>query len=101
MRSEEKRERASYSMYLPPKAASILEGYTNGSGYGSISRTAEEIIMCFDSIYKSVQTIGQLSNQPLDQQTPNQQQQLLLALFTFFSNIQTATSRLGWVEVQS
>jgi len=97
--AEEKR--IPYSVYLTPKAASILNGYAKGSGYVSVSRTVEEIILCFDSIYKSVQDIGKIANLPSTQQTPDQQNRLLLALFTFLSNIQNATSRLAWVEDQS
>lgn len=97
--TEEKR--VPYSVYLTPKAASILNGYVRGSGYVSVSRTVEEIILCLDSIYKSVQNIGRLSNVSPAQQTPEQQSQLLLALFTFFSNIQNATSRLSWADDQS
>lgn len=95
-RIEEKR--VAYSVYLTPKAASILNGYAKGSGYVSISRTVEEIILCFDSIYKSVKNIGNIANVPLDQQTSEQQNRLLLGLFTFLSNIQNATSRLNWTE---
>jgi len=94
-------KRVPYSVYLTPKAASILNGYAKGSGYVSVSRTVEEIILCFDSIYKSVQDIGKLANLPSTQQTPDQQNRLLLALFTFLSNIQNATSRLAWAEDQS
>ena len=98
MQSEEKR--VPYSVYLTPKAASILNGYAKGSGYVSISRTVEEIILSFDSIYKSVQDISRLSNLPPTQQTQEQQNRLYLALFTFLSSIQNATSRLAWVEEQ-
>ena len=94
-------KRVAYSVYLTPKAASILNGYARGSGYVSVSRTVEEIVLCFDSIYKSVQAIGMLASVPLDQQTQDQQRQLLLALFTFLSNIQNVTSRLNWAENQS
>jgi hypothetical protein len=86
---------------LTPKAASILNGYVKGSGYVSVSRTIEEIILCFDSIYKSVQNIGQIANVPPAQQTPDQQNKLLLALFTFLSNIQNSTSRLAWASDQT
>jgi len=93
-------ERRAYSVYLTPKAAQILDGYARGSGYVSVSRTVEEIILCFDSIYKSVQDIGKLASVPIDKQAPDQQSRLLLALFTFLSNIQNATSRLNWAEDQ-
>jgi len=97
--TEEKR--VAYSVYLTPKAASILNGYAKGSGYVSVSRTVEEIVLCFDSIYKSVQDISRIANTPPLQQPQDQQNKLLLALFTFLSNIQNATSRLNWVDDQT
>lgn len=93
-----KEKRVAYSIYLTPKASSILNGYAKGSGYVSVSRTVEEIILAFDSIYKSVQAIGKLANVPPSQKTPEQQSELLLALFTFLSSIQNATSRLILAE---
>ena len=98
MSAEEKR--VPYSVYLTPKAASILNCYAKGSGYVSVSRTVEEIVLCFDSIYKSVQDIGKLANLPAGQQTQEQQNRLLYALLTFLSSIQNATSRLKWDEEQ-
>lgn len=32
----------------------VLKQYSMGSGYGSLSRTVEEIILAFDSTYNSV-----------------------------------------------
>jgi hypothetical protein len=58
----------------------------------------EEIVLCFDSIYKSVQDIGKLANLPASQQSQEQQNRLLYALLTFLSSIQNATSRLSWVD---
>jgi hypothetical protein len=98
MSVEEKR--IPYSVYLTPKAASILNGYVKGSGYLSASRTVEELILAFDFIYKSVAELGKLLNTPLDQQTPDQQARSLWALFTLFSSIQNATARLQWADEQ-
>jgi hypothetical protein len=99
MAADEKR--VPYSVYLTPKAASILNCYVKGSGYVSVSRTVEEIILCFDSIYKSVKDIGMLANLPTGQQSQEQQNRLLYALLTFLSSIQNATSRLAWIEEKS
>ena len=99
MSTEEKR--VPYSVYLTPKAAAILNCYVKGSGYVSVSRTAEEIILCFDSIYKSVQDIGKLANFPANQQSQEQQNRLLYAYLPFFSSIQNATSRLSWMDDKS
>lgn len=96
MPAEEKR--VPYSVYLTPKASSILNCYVKGSGYVSVSRTVEEIILCFDSIHKSVRDIGKLANLPTGQQSQEQQNRLLYALLTFLSSIQNATSRLAWIE---
>jgi len=96
MSSEEKR--IPYSVYLTPKAASILNGYVKGSGYLSASRTVEEMVLAFDFIYKSVAELGKLLNVPLDQQTQDQQTKTLWALFTLFSSINNATARLQWAD---
>ena len=50
----EPEKRKPISVYLTPKAAMILREYNTGSGYGSLSRTVEEIILAFDSTYKLV-----------------------------------------------
>lgn len=55
MSSEDKR--TAYSIYLTPKADEILKGYVKGSGFLSISRTVEEMIIAFDSLYKMFETI--------------------------------------------
>jgi len=96
MSSEEKR--VPYSVYLTPKADTILRCYVRGSGYLSASRTVEEMILAFDFIYKSVAELGRIMNTPLDQQKQDQQTRTLWALFSLFSSIQNATSRLQWAE---
>ena len=96
MSSEEKR--IPYSVYLTPKADAILKCYVKGSGYLSASRTVEEIVLSFDFIYKSVAELGKILNTPLDQQKQDQQERTLWALFTLFSSIQNATSRLQWTD---
>ncbi len=47
-------KRTPISIYLTPKAAMVLREYSIGSGYGSLSRTVEEIILAFDATYKIV-----------------------------------------------
>ena len=56
--SEEKR--TPLSIYLTPRAAMVLRYYSEGSGYGSLSRTVEEIILAFDVVYKNMNTIKQI-----------------------------------------
>lgn len=41
------------SVYLSPKAARILENYVTNSGYGSTSRTIEEMLLSYDTIYNA------------------------------------------------
>ncbi len=42
------------SVYITPKVQVILDQYVKASGYGSISRTVEELILAYDSIYSVV-----------------------------------------------
>jgi hypothetical protein len=96
MSSEEKR--IPCSVYLTPRADAILKGYVRGSGYLSASRTVEEMIFAFDFIYKSIGELGRLLNTPPDRQTQDQQARTLWALFTLFSGIQNASTRLQWAD---
>ena len=54
----ESEKRTPISVYLTPKAAMILREYNEGSGYGSLSRTVEEIILAFDITYKSIKDLN-------------------------------------------
>ena len=69
-----------------------------GSGYGSLSRTVEEIILAFDFIYKTVKdttkylvTKTEESKEPL---TDNEKLTLFVGLYTVIANIDNAISRL-------
>ena len=46
-----KKKATPVSVYLSPKALEIVEIYANNSGYGSVSRTIEEIILAYDKNY--------------------------------------------------
>ena len=87
MMSEEKDKRTAYSIYLTPRAANILEKYTEGSGYASKSRTVEEIILAFHEIYKATHTM-QLENLAKNVNNP-----IVTVLLTAFQNV---TARLNW-----
>lgn len=50
----EPEKRTPISVYLTPRAAMVLKEYSEGSGYGSLSRTVEEIILAFDFTYNMV-----------------------------------------------
>jgi hypothetical protein len=56
-------EKKPISIYLSPLASDILSQYVKKSGYGSISRTVEEIILAFDDVYSIVATQDHLVNQ--------------------------------------
>ena len=42
------------SVYLSPKASNILTAYVNNSGYGSTSRTVEEMILSYNASYNAM-----------------------------------------------
>ena len=44
------------SVYLSPKASNILTAYVKNSGYGSTSRTVEEMILSYNSAYYAMLT---------------------------------------------
>lgn len=54
------------SVYLSPKAHKILQNYVNNSGYGSTSRTVEELILSYNSAYQAILTwiVSQNPNNP-------------------------------------
>ena len=91
--SEEKR--TPLSIYLTPRAAMVLRDYSEGSGYGSLSRTVEEIILAFDAVYKNMKTFKQIVKViPSD---PNKQTEQALALISAKSllhSINNTISRL-------
>ncbi len=42
------------SVYLSPRAKKILDNYLAASDFGSTSRTVEEIILAYDSMYNGI-----------------------------------------------
>lgn len=42
------------SVYLSPRARQVLNKYHENSGFGSISRTVEEMILAYDKIYTTL-----------------------------------------------
>ena len=68
-----------------------------GSGYGSLSRTVEEIILAFDATYKTVKdTTRMLSNQFEDKSSMKDSDRLafFLIFYSSLQNIDNALSRL-------
>ncbi|MDH5687921.1 MAG: hypothetical protein OEZ48_08680 [Candidatus Bathyarchaeota archaeon] len=51
------RKSKAISVYLSPKAKEILDRYYQNSGFGSISRTVEELILSYDKIYTTTLSI--------------------------------------------
>ena len=91
----EPEKRKAISVYLSPKAALTLREYSMGSGYGSVSRTVEEVILAFDAVYKNMQEFNQLAqamkNANLSQE---QKAEYFLMLVILLLNIGNAISRL-------
>ena len=90
--SEEKR--TPISIYLTPRAAMILKQYNMGSGYGSKSRTVEEIILAFDSINETAKSILATFNNMSPEQKSNKQS-TILTLTILLQSINNAQSRLS------
>ena len=91
----EPEKRKPISVYLTPKAAMILRNYNMGSGYGSLSRTVEEIILAFDAVYKNMQTFNQLSRFKMNVKLSNEEKvQYFLILASTLLNMNNAISRL-------
>lgn len=42
------------SVYLSPRAMAVLRKYYENSGFGSMSRTVEELILAYDKIYTTL-----------------------------------------------
>ena len=91
----EPEKRTPISVYLTPKAAMILREYNRGSGYGSLSRTVEEIILAFDAVYKNMQTFSQFARvAPRTKLSQNQKAEYFLMFVALLMNISNAISRL-------
>jgi hypothetical protein len=90
----ESEKRTPISVYLTPRAAMILRDYNEGSGYGSLSRTVEEIILAFDSVYKVVKQnygLPRTANNPLSDED---KVMFFMVLMSSLQNIQNTISRL-------
>lgn len=93
----ESEKRTAISIYLTPRASAILREYSMGSGYGSLSRTVEEIILAFDFTYNTVKDTGKhLAQNPESKKplTDNEKLSLFLAVSLALANIDNAISRL-------
>jgi hypothetical protein len=70
------------SVYLSPRAASVLKKYTDNSGFGSVSRTVEEMILAYDKIYTSL--ITTLASSSIQQFFTNPQ--MMISTFLMMMN---------------
>ena len=76
----------------------ILRQYSMGSGYGSLSRTVEEIILAFDSTYNTIkESLRFLINLAKDSQKEHSYDKATLwtSVLVVLSNIDNAVSRLN------
>ena len=92
-------KRTPISIYLTPRASTILREYNMGSGYGSLSRTVEEIILAFDSAYKAtkdaLKSLAVESSKSGKSFTNQQKTVFFLSLYMTLTNIDNAISRLN------
>jgi hypothetical protein len=75
------------SVYLSPRANEVLKRYVEYSGFGSVSRTVEELILAYDKMYNTF--LSSLSTVTMQQFFSNPQ----MMVFTFFlliSNLQVS-----------
>ena len=82
-----------YSVYLSPKADSILRELEAFSQFGSYSRTIEEIILAYNDVYDLIQSItpDQLLRQPQGQ---DRDFVSIIVSVPFFLAIKQAIARL-------
>jgi len=92
----EPEKRTAISIYLTPRAYVILRAYNQGSCYGSLSRTVEEMILAFESVYENMQSFQQLTQSiPKDRHlTVEEKAGHYLLLLGTLLNISNAISRL-------
>jgi len=94
----ESEKRTPISIYLTPKASMVLKEYSQGSGYGSLSRTVEEIILAFDSTYDTLkQAMNWLTSLSTDKKelTVGEKATFFALVIMFLTNISNAMSRLN------
>jgi len=90
-------KRTPISIYLTPRASIILNEYSVGSGYGSLSRTVEEIILAFDFTYNTIKEVMKyLVNRTKESKelTNTDKAILFTTILVFLQNMDNAVSRL-------
>ena len=95
----DREKRTPISIYLTPRASVILRQYSMGSGYGSVSRTVEEIILAFDSTHDTIkEALKVLISKTKDSQdrlSPSEMATLWPFVILVLTNIDNAVSRLN------
>jgi len=95
----DREKRTPISIYLTPRASAILREYNMGSGYGSLSRTVEEIILAFDFTYNTIKdTVKTLATKTQESKKPFSNEEkltLFVSLYLILANIDNAVSRLN------
>ena len=92
----DREKRTPMSIYLTPRASIVLREYSVGSGYGSVSRTVEEIILAFDAVFKNMQAFKQFSQATMNTQlTQKEKAGYFVMLWSTLLNIDNAISRLN------
>jgi len=91
-------KRTPISIYLTPRATAILREYSIGSGYGSLSRTVEEIILAFDFTYNTVKEVMEyltVRSRESKELTNADKAVLFTTIAIFLQNMNNAVSRLN------
>ena len=93
----DKDKRTPISIYLTPRASMILKQYSMGSGYGSLSRTVEEIILAFDFTYNTIKEALRYitSKESKSELTKAGTAILFMYIITVLTNTDNAISRLN------
>lgn len=96
----DKEKRTPISIYLTPRASRILNLYSKGSGYGSVSRTVEEIILAFDFTYNTIKEALRYikSKAPKGELTNAETVMLVSYIITVITNTDNTISRLSKAE---
>lgn len=85
------------SVYLSPRANEVLKRYVENSGFGSVSRTVEEIILAYDKMYNNF--LGSLATGDIQTlfKNPMAMSMLFLMMITNFelSNGSPLEQKLG------
>ena len=76
----------------------ILRDYSEGSGYGSLSRTVEEIILAFDITYKTVKDTFNIINNQFKNKTEMNNNDRLTFFLIFYSSLQNIDNAISRLE---